>query len=67
MNLLEYSFTYNYSFQIPAQLSQEQLQAIRVSYNEEGWMRCLGIDLKFHWIYNKSNTTSEENTHKYEF
>eukprot|EP01036_Dinobryon_divergens_P029309 gene29309-38383_t len=52
------------TFQIPAQLSQEQLQAIRVSYNEEGWMRCLGIDLKFHWIYNKSNTTSEENTHK---
>ena len=67
MYLLEYSYAYDCSFQIPAQLSQEQLQAIRVSYHEEGWVRCLGNDLKFHWMNNKSNTNSEQNTHKYEF
>lgn len=37
-------------FQLPIQLSQEQLQAIRVSYDKDGWMRCLGQDLKFHWV-----------------
>lgn len=43
-------------FQLPIQLSQEELQGIKVSYDKDGWMRCLGQDLKFHWVYN----TSEE-------
>ena len=62
-------------FQLPIQLSQEQLQAIRVSYDKDGWMRCLGSDLKFHWVYNKSsssssssgNETSPKPEHKYEY
>ena len=29
-------------FQLPIQLSQQQLESIRVSYDKDGWMRCLG-------------------------
>lgn len=47
-------------FQLPIQLSQQQLEAIRVSYDKDGWMRCLGQDLKFHWVFNKSSLTSAE-------
>jgi len=36
-------------FQLPVQLSQQQLETIRVNYDKDGWMRCLGPDLKFHW------------------
>jgi len=46
-------------FQLPIQLTQQQLQAIRVSYDKDGWMRCLGQDLKFHWVYNMSETSSK--------
>jgi len=42
-------------FQLPIQLSQQQLEAIQVNYDKDGWMRCLGTDLKFHWVYNKSD------------
>lgn len=41
-------------FQLPIQLSQQQLEAIRLNYDKDGWMRCLGTDLKFHWAYNKT-------------
>lgn len=44
-------------FQLPVHLSQEQLQSIRVNYDKDGWMRCLGQDLKFHWVFNKANST----------
>lgn len=47
-------------FQLPIQLSQQQLEAIKVSYDKDGWMRCLGQDLKFHWVYNKSETTTNK-------
>eukprot|EP00599_Poterioochromonas_sp_BG-1_P002604 CAMPEP_0173135958 /NCGR_PEP_ID=MMETSP1105-20130129/2196_1 /TAXON_ID=2985 /ORGANISM="Ochromonas sp., Strain BG-1" /LENGTH=704 /DNA_ID=CAMNT_0014048045 /DNA_START=280 /DNA_END=2394 /DNA_ORIENTATION=- len=47
-------------FQLPIQLSQQQLEAIRVNYDKDGWMRCLGTDLKFHWAYN-SNADSTNN------
>lgn len=39
-------------FQLPIQLSEQQLSTIKVSYDKDGWMRCLGPDLKFHWVYN---------------
>lgn len=42
-------------FQLPVHLSQEQLQSIRVNYDKDGWMRCLGQDLKFHWVFNKAS------------
>lgn len=44
-------------FQLPMQLSQQQLEAIKVDYDgKDGWMRCLGEDLKFHWVYNAPAT-----------
>jgi E3 ubiquitin-protein ligase NEDD4 len=46
-------------FQLPVQLSQQQLEAIRVNYDKDGWMRCLGPDLKFHWMYNTSEKYSK--------
>jgi len=46
-------------FQLPIQLSNEQLQAFSVSYDKDGWMRCLGNDLKFHWVYNKSTAAND--------
>lgn len=47
-------------FQLPVQLSNDQLAAIKVSYDKDGWMRCLGQDLKFHWVYNSSAASEEE-------
>lgn len=49
-------------FQLPIQLSQQQLEAIRVNYDKDGWMRCLGTDLKFHWAYNRNADNSETNS-----
>jgi E3 ubiquitin-protein ligase NEDD4 len=47
-------------FQLPIQLSQQQLEAIRLNYDKDGWMRCLGTDLKFHWAYNRTEESSKE-------
>ena len=50
-------------FQLPIQLSQDELKAITVSYDKDGWSRCLGQDLKFYWIYQKStNSDTEQHT-----
>lgn len=46
-------------FQLPILLSQEQLATIKVSYDKDGWMRCLGQDLKFQWCYNE--VSNDEN------
>mmetsp|Transcript_16898 Transcript_16898/g.25462 ORF Transcript_16898/g.25462 Transcript_16898/m.25462 type:complete len:690 (+) Transcript_16898:303-2372(+) len=54
-------------FQLPMQLSQQQLEAIRVDYDKDGWMRCLGQDLKFHWVYNTSSTHSTSEKHRVPF
>ena len=53
-------------FQLPIQLSQQQLETIRVNYDKDGWMRCLGQDLKFHWVYNVSDNSKKE-VHKIPF
>jgi len=42
-------------FQLPIQLTQQQLESVRVSYDKDGWMRCLGQDLKFHWLFNEAD------------
>lgn len=48
-------------FQLPMQLSQDQLAAIRVDHaTKDGWIRCLGQDLKFHWVYNKAKDETEK-------
>ena len=53
-------------FQLPVQLSNDQLAAIKVSYDKDGWMRCLGQDLKFHWVYNSSAASEEEAKKRHE-
>lgn len=47
-------------FQLPIMLSQQQLEAIKVNYDKDGWMRCLGQDLKFHWVYSQSELTKRQ-------
>ena len=55
-------------FQLPVQLSQQQLESHKVSYDKDGWMRCLGQDLKFHWIYNTgTNSEKDLRPHKIAF
>jgi hypothetical protein len=56
-------------FQLPMQLSQDQLAAIRVDHaTKDGWIRCLGQDLKFHWVFNKTATSEQEkDSHKIAF
>jgi hypothetical protein len=48
-------------FQLPIKLTKEQLESVRVDYQKDGWMRCLGSDLNFHWVYNTAKNT-ETNT-----
>jgi hypothetical protein len=50
-------------FQLPIQLNEQQLNTIKVSYDKDGWMRCLGPDLKFHWCYNSSNNQESQKSH----
>ena len=54
-------------FQLPIQLSQQQLEAIKVSYDKDGWMRCLGQDLKFHWVFSKGAAQVDRRVHKIPF
>lgn len=37
-------------FKLPIVPTNEQLQAYTMRYNKDGWVRCLGVDLKFHWF-----------------
>lgn len=54
-------------FQLPIQLSQQQVEAIRLNYDKDGWMRCLGTDLEFHWAYNKADNQSSTKQQKIAF
>jgi hypothetical protein len=36
-------------FQLPIQLSKSELKTYSIHYNKEGWVRCVGTDLRFHW------------------
>lgn len=38
-------------FQLPVQLSSDQLESFKLSYDKDGWMRCLDESLKFRWFY----------------
>lgn len=42
-------------FKLPIVPTNEQLQAYQLTYNKDGWVRCLGVDLKFHWYKHQSN------------
>ena len=42
-------------FQLPIQLSQEELKSHTVNYEMDGWVRCLGNDLKYHWAYSTAS------------
>jgi hypothetical protein len=39
-------------FQLPIKLTRQQLDSVRVDYHKDGWIRCLGSDLNFHWVFN---------------
>lgn len=55
-------------FQLPIQLNQQQVEAIRLNYDKDGWMRCLGTDLKFHWAYNEAGDNKDDKVvHKIPF
>mmetsp|Transcript_20825 Transcript_20825/g.30860 ORF Transcript_20825/g.30860 Transcript_20825/m.30860 type:complete len:723 (+) Transcript_20825:23-2191(+) len=36
-------------FKVPIQLSESELKSFNIKYEQEGWVRCVGTDLKFHW------------------
>ena len=57
-------------FQLPIQLSKDELKAHTVNYEMDGWMRCLGQDLKYHWVYQKASNKDakeEEKEHVIKF
>lgn len=37
-------------FKLPIVPTNEQLAAYEMKYNKDGWVRCLGVDVKFHWF-----------------
>ena len=53
-------------FQLPIMLTQEQLESIKVRYDKDGWMRCLGQQLNFQWVYNTIDN-DESHTSKRKF
>ena len=40
-------------FLLPTSLGKEQIDSVKLRYDKEGWSRCLGMDLKFHWFRNE--------------
>lgn len=52
-------------FELPVVLSDNQLESMKVTYDKDGWVRCLGQDLKYHWMYSVSDaTTAKKKTEK---
>ncbi|CAN0122907.1 unnamed protein product [Ascophyllum nodosum] len=48
-------------FQLPIQLSEEQLQTYSIHYSgKDGWVRCVGTDLKFHWVRHDEDSGAAE-------
>jgi len=56
-------------FRLPITMSAEEIQSIKLSYEKEGWTRCLSTDLKFHWIFEtkKDEEGNEEPSNKSPF
>jgi len=46
-------------FRLPIQLSNEEIQSIKLSYEKEGWSRCLTTELKFVWVRQDATVDSE--------
>ena len=50
-------------FRLPIQMSNEEIQSIKLSYEKDGWSRCLTTDLEFVWFRNeKTEKPGEEST-----
>jgi hypothetical protein len=45
-------------FRLPIQLSESQLETYNIHYNKDGWVRCVGTDLRFHWVLHEENPDS---------
>mmetsp|Transcript_100932 Transcript_100932/g.289737 ORF Transcript_100932/g.289737 Transcript_100932/m.289737 type:complete len:718 (-) Transcript_100932:887-3040(-) len=37
-------------FRLPIQMSTDEIKSIKLSYEKEGWTRCLNTDLQFLWV-----------------
>jgi len=46
-------------FLLPKSLGKEQIDSVKLKYDKEGWSRCLGTDLKFHWYKNETDSRGE--------
>lgn len=47
-------------FSLPKIANEALLKAHRICNDKDGWMRCLGTDFKFRWIYSKSDEEKED-------
>ena len=48
-------------FELPVKLSETQLESHKVDYDKDGWVRALGVDLKYHWMYSRSDNKENNN------
>mgnify|MGYP006146339311 FL=1 len=46
-------------FLLPTSLGKDQIDSVKLKYDKEGWSRCLGTDLKFHWFRNETEEGEE--------
>ena len=42
------------------QLSSEEIQSIKLNYQKDGWTRCLGVDLNFHWVHQEATVDDKD-------
>lgn len=47
-------------FRLPIQMSSDEIQSIKLSYEKEGWTRCLTTDLEFRWVRQGGDANAEE-------
>ena len=46
-------------FRLPIQMTSEEIQSIKLSYEKDGWTRCLTTDLNFQWLRQEGEAKSE--------
>merc|ERR1712147_161944 len=51
-------------FQLPIKLSSDEIQSIKLSYQKDGWVRCLSTDLTFHWVRSEGDADSDHESKK---
>ena len=51
-------------FQLPIKLSSDEIQSIKLNYQKDGWTRCLGVDLNFHWVHQEATEVEDKDGKK---